>query len=256
MWVLTPSGAVAWPLDAGSGPGPARPADRTYVPHVDAATGTVLTLSRRGQGAITLQAAAPGLDITKLVTPAGRIDLRLTTPDDAVRLVVNRDRLVVTRGDRKAEFDTAAPDDLVIQRFQVVLAGSVAVRRFRQLYAALGESTRLRPEGMALGNVDAMLGWLQGDVDAVRRRARPSPGTLETRALSLLSDTGDQKPSCYEVWEAEVIEAWNDYEACVYSFDWWNPAREVCAFLWVIRVESAWFTMIGCSAIPIKIEVP
>ncbi|MEW5981909.1 MAG: hypothetical protein AB1806_06010 [Acidobacteriota bacterium] len=261
MWVLTPSGAVAWPPELSTcavpevvGAAPGRQ-QGPVSPYVDPATGAALTLQRHGNGAVGLKAVAGGLEVTKVVTPAGTFDLRLTTPDDAVRIVVNRNRLSVSRGRKKAALDADAVDDLSLPRIQVVLAGSSAVRQFRQIYAALHDETRGRPEGAALGLVEALIGWLQGDVEAIRRTGLRAPGG-SPRTLSALSAEGGEELSCYEKWEGEVIDAWDDYEACVLSFQWWNPAREVCAFLWVIRVESAWFSLIGCSAIPIKMDLP
>jgi hypothetical protein len=261
MWVLTPSGAVAWPFD----PGPVGQSDpiraigpeqtRPSATCVDPATGAVLSLSRRGHGAVMLNVDAAGLAVSKLVTPAGTFDLRLVTEYDTVRVTASKTRLTVTRGRKKAVLDTDAVDDLAIQRLQLVLAGSGAVRQFRQIFASMSDATRRRPEGAALATVEAVLGWLQGDVDAVRRAKPPTAETVGP-AMSAFSAEDEKELSCYKKWEAEVIDAWSEYESCVMSFEWWNPAREVCAFLWVLRVESAWFSMIGCSAIPIKIEAP
>lgn len=261
MWVLTPSGAVAWPTHAGgcvtaelwNEGADAPPAQ--VSPYVDPATGAILTLSRQRSGTITLSAIAGDLEVTKRVTPAGTFDLRLSTAGDLVRVVASKNRLTVSRGKQRAVLDADLVDDLTMQRLQVVLAGSGAVRQFRQVYASMSDASRKRPEGAALGIVGALLGWLQGDVDAIRR-ARPARAEKGTPRLVAIHARDAQEPSCYEVWAAEVVEAWDDYEGCVYSFEWWNPAREVCAFLWVIRAESAWFTMIGCSAIPMKLEAP
>lgn len=261
MWVLTPSGAVAWPFDEGGAPpsDPIREAGPTpggpRATWVDPATGAALSLVTHGNGAVALNVDTGSLTITKLVTPAGTFDLRLATNRDTVRVMVSKTRLTVTRGGKKAVLDTDAVDDLAIQRLQLVLAGSGAVRQFRQIYASMSDSTRRRPEGAALGIVEAVLGWLQGDVNAVGRVIPPT-GEAGAPSLSAFSAEDEKELSCYKKWEAEVTDAWSEYEECVLSFEWWNPAREVCAFLWVIRVESAWFSMIGCSAIPIKIEAP
>ena len=59
-------------------------------------------------------------------------------------------------------------------------------------------------------------------------------------------------PTCYSEYEGEVIAAWDDFSQCVDDVKWYPGLQEVCAFTWLLRVESAWFRFIGCSSIPLK----
>jgi hypothetical protein len=49
-----------------------------------------------------------------------------------------------------------------------------------------------------------------------------------------------------------VVRAAAQMEQCMGQFGVWNPMRQVCAGVWTLQVESAWFSFLGCSAIPLK----
>ena len=54
-------------------------------------------------------------------------------------------------------------------------------------------------------------------------------------------------------YEGEVVASWDDFSQCVDDVKWFPGLQEVCAFTWLLRVESAWFRFIGCSSIPLKV---
>ena len=44
----------------------------------------------------------------------------------------------------------------------------------------------------------------------------------------------------------------NALQSCLNSFAVYNPMRQVCAFIWTLQVESAWFQFLSCSSFPVK----
>ena len=104
------------------------------------------------------------------------------------------------------------------------------------------------PAGAALLLSDALVGLLDGDIGAIERLGR---GIAARRAARLRPAHFSNSPGCFEIYEAEVIRAWIDYQECRNSFAWWNPLKEGCTLRWMLWAESAWFSFIGCSAVPI-----
>ena len=60
------------------------------------------------------------------------------------------------------------------------------------------------------------------------------------------------RASCYDSYQALVVQAAAQMEQCMGQFGVWNPMRQVCAGVWTLQVESAWFSFLSCSAIPLK----
>jgi hypothetical protein len=131
---------------------------------------------------------------------------------------------------------------------QQVLAGSHAARAFRGVHQRLSPESRESAPGAALDNLDALLGILQGEPAALDRRA-PARRDGGWRLARVAARVG---PTCYSEYEGEVISAWDDFAQCVDDVKWFPGLQEVCAFTWLLRVESAWFRFIGCSSIPLK----
>jgi hypothetical protein len=89
---------------------------------------------------------------------------------------------------------------------------------------------------------DAAVGQLTGDVGAVRRAARflAHAGDSNRRPAALL-------PECFQTMDSDMIFALDDYASCLGSV-WGNVLWEdLCAWRWVVEVESVWFQFIGCS---------
>jgi hypothetical protein len=91
------------------------------------------------------------------------------------------------------------------------------------------------------------LGILQGDPSVLDRREPARNGRL-----SRASFRGGA--SCFSEYETEVVGAWADFGQCIDDVSWLPGMQEACAFVWLLRVESAWFRFIGCSSIPLKAD--
>jgi hypothetical protein len=211
----------------------------------------MMRLTRLRSGALRLDIDSDNLQVRKTLHANGDFDLALRAADDLLTVVRRGERLRVLRRDRTVDVATASLAEGDLDRLQEQLAGSTAVRRFRAMKSMLAPPTRCTGLGAAVDLIDMLIGVLKGEP--------PSPGAAATAPRASAISAGEAQaeaggPTCYEIWVAEVVEAWDDYEGCINSFVWYNPLREVCALAWVIRVESAWFRLIGCSSIPIKVE--
>ena len=117
------------------------------------------------------------------------------------------------------------------------------------MHRRLSQESRESAPGIALDNLDVLLGILQGDTGAVDRRA-PARREAGWRVSRVSCGAGQ---TCYGEYEGEVVSAWGDFSGCVDDVKWFPGLQEVCAFTWLLRVESAWFRFIGCSSIPLRV---
>ncbi len=195
-------------------------------------------------GSVAMVGSSGGLQISKRVTSDGAFALDLSTGTDSVTIAASGQGTTVARNGTTISIPrTAASDDRPAQVHRL-LAGSPAVMQLRRLGAALTDAEDRSAPGLAMVIADAAVGQLTGDVGAVRRAARylAHNGGSNTRPASLL-------PDCFQSMEGDMMFALNDYAACLGSV-WGNMFWEdLCAWRWVIEVESVWFTFIGCSVL-------
>jgi len=252
-WVLTASGSLAGPLEW-----PSRfPVDlvqseqrRLERPEiVDDESGAQLTLRRRADSALQASLTWLDLDVAKVSQPSGDFHVRMAAREDLLVLVRTGNRLRLTRNGQTAVLALDRADEEGLDLAQAVLAGSRAARAFRGVFRHLGEESRASAPGASLVNLDTWLAVLQGEPSAVDRRA-PANRVAGWKASRVACVA---EPTCYSEYEGEVIKAWDDYVQCIYDVRWYPGLQEVCAFTWLLRVESAWFRFIGCSSIPLKV---
>jgi len=250
-WVLTASGAVAGLPAHDAVPAPCavqsvqQRLERTDL--VDGATNARLRLTRRFDGAVQASFAAGDVEFRRVVQPNGDFHVRLAARQDLVVLVRTGNRLRVSRNGGSALVALDQADEDGLDAAQQVLAGSRAARAFRQLASRLEPATLGSAPGVSIDLADAWLALLQGDTAAVGRRAAPG------RASLVLARLGGAA-SCYAEYEGEVVAAWDDFSQCCDDVKWYPGMQEVCAFTWLLRVESAWFRFIACSSFPLKAE--
>jgi hypothetical protein len=250
-WVLTASGSVAAPpgffdgYPAGTPRAEQRRLERAEI--ADAAGGAELRLTAGSGGVLQASLAAADVDVSKVVQPSGDFQARITGRQDLVVVARMGNRLHVSRGDRTVAVFLDRADEAGLDLVQQLLAGSHAVRAYRAVHRRLNRESLESAPGVALDNLDALLGILQGESGAVDRRAprRVAGARLSRAALG-------HERSCYSEYETEVVTAWDDYAQCIDDVKWYPGLQEVCAFTWLLRAESAWFRFIGCSSIPLK----
>lgn len=201
------------------------------------------TTTPHPSGGLRISAMADGIDVQKTVFANGEFSVTLRSGKDLVTAEGNGARVQISRGGRTVVFDLNQPAADTSNRASILLAGSPALRAFRVAKSRMSPEARRSPQGVAMEIIDVLLSVAQGDPTAPDR-FRPvelGPDVLRVANAGV---------SCYEEWRAEVQAAWNEYESCYHDFSWWSGGREVCAFLWTIQVEAAWFKMWGCAAFP------
>jgi len=250
-WILTASGAVAGSPDviASLTPrcvqAPEQRLERTEL--VDPETGAELRLTGRGNGAVQTVLRWQDLELRKVTQASGDFNVRLAWRQDLVVLVRTGDRLRVSRNGVSAAFALNRTDEDGLDQVQQVLAGSRATRQFRALRARLSADSLASAPGVSIDLTDALLGILQGDRAIFERHAPGSPWRVSRASLRT-------RASCYQEWEAEIVAAWADLAQCCEDVKWYPGMQELCALTWTLRVESAWFRFIACSAFPLKVE--
>ncbi|MGE5357866.1 MAG: hypothetical protein ACM3NQ_02540 [Bacteroidales bacterium] len=243
------------PIKAGRTGAPNTPAASLshYDSRVQASFVTRFDAERRGH----LTVKSQDLQVEKAVAPDGSFTLILQAGDDRVVASLQKAGLDVSRNGsaRHLEFGQAADDEFLA--VQSLLAGSKAVRMHHIVAANLEERTLTTPGGAATLLSDVFLGLLGGDVAAIdrfgrelaRRRQRSSPAIVRARW-----GREDGPDSCYVRWENEVMAAWYQYVACKVDYLPFNPLQEICNLRYYMRTECAWFELLSCCAIPIRVE--
>ena len=252
----------ASPLLAAERPPFALPACQTQTGHasrpviaaadvVDRHAGAHVRVEPVGTDGVRLDLAAGPLTVRKMAWSNGDIEVWIRYARDEFRMSRRGDRLQVARGGQAFDVDLTAPGTDDLARVRQVLTDSEAVRRFRALRSVLSRGFVKHAAGAGVAVLDGLLAVLSGEMPV----AQPTMATFAAADETGLGE-GDEiaGPSCWDAYVTETNAAWNDYVGCIGSFAWYNPMREVCAFVWVLRAESAWFQFLGCSSIPIKKE--
>lgn len=209
--------------------------------------GLRVSISQHVSGGLRISARGDGIDVEKTVFANGEFSLSLRSGKDLVTAHGNGENVEVSRGKRTVAFDLNDPESNGYDRTAILLAGSPAIRAFRGAMSRMSPEARQSPEGVAMGIIDLLLNVAQGDPGAPDRFV-----PAESVSSGLMSAA--MRESCYGEFRAEAIAAWNEYESCYRDFNWWSGGREVCAFLWVIQVEAAWWKMWGCAAFPFGVS--
>ena len=237
---------MAGPAVAGPEPHP-----RTIrVLQQDTELGLTMETTAAPDGALVVTAQAAGLTIDKRVYSDGRFDVRIAIGKaDRVVIAADADGIsVATARDTTIRLNPAADADYEskAQRVRGWLASSTAVGRFRQLVDVLERRGGRDPEALSLRATGALVAELLGDPGAARRFGERVAGGAGFRKAQQYTY------SCFDIYQRLVLQASYQLESCIASFAVYNPLRQVCAAVWILQVESAWFQFLSCSAIPLK----
>ena len=216
--------------------------------HYDDKHGLAYELSYLADGGVQLSAQSPELEFRKTSYADGHLDLRLVSHDDTVVFAVNASGIQLTRGARTVTLGAGATET-DFDKARALIAGSRAVKRYRQLGAALEAANDDSATAHSTLMGAAIVGLIDGDPGAPTRIAKRLGGkkTAGLRKAGMAVD-------CYASYENFTYNAWVDYESCMDLADWWNYSlvSHACTFRWVIRVEGYWFQYISCSSFPLK----
>ena len=204
-------------------------------------------LRQSADGGAEVTAGSGGLQVTKTVGSTGDFRLQLKTDRDTVTIDVSGKGTRVHRGRAVVDLSRQRPVQARQAEARRLLAESDAVLQYRGLADALMAADDRSPSAMAVIIGDAVLGVLAGDVGATRRTAQflARVGDRNRRPVGMAVD-------CFTVMETRMMEAWNDYGACwvsVSSNPLANLYQQMCAYRWVVQVESYWFSFVSCSGL-------
>lgn len=208
--------------------------------------GLTVSVSSTNDGGLLLSATAGELSFRKVVYADGRYQAQIEQGRDRIAFAGSEGRVTVTYGSRSLTL-SADQDDRQPGRVRALIVSSPALRQFRRLVAQLEATGDVSPEVLGLRVTGAVVSEVDGDEGAVRRLSRElrAKFTANMRKVRL-------RTSCYDSYQALVVQAANQMEECMGQFGVWNPMRQVCAAVWTLQVESAWFSFLSCSAIPLK----
>jgi hypothetical protein len=205
-------------------------------------------------GALAVSATAGELTVRKQVYADGRFVVRVATQGEdrllisgtasGLKVTYGREAALELRADRDSDYDSKA------RRVRGWLARSDAVQRFRQINEALEQQDALSPEALSLRVTGALVSELLGDPGAAQRLGRSISSKLAHRLRKV--QNGYTAASCWDTYQRLVMAAANALEGCLNSFAVYNPMRNLCAFVWTLQVESAWFQFLSCSSFPMK----
>jgi hypothetical protein len=223
----------------------AAPAARPGQPQA----GAELTYSLRPDtdGSFVLAASSSEVTMRKSVYEDGHSVTVLERGTDRVTISATHAGVVVSRNGRSATIGTDARDDEPWVRVRALLAGSPAVRAFRTLTSALETDEGRSPEHLGVLVSGALVGQLDGDQGAVARLNRALRARFGGPFKRVRAGT-----DCWAAYQAGVMKAAADLEACLNPMSMWNPMRNVCAFVWTIQVEGLWFAYLSCCSVPLK----
>lgn len=205
--------------------------------------GLTVSVSSTNDGALLLSATAGDLSFRKVVYADGRYQAQIEQGRDRIAFGGSEGRMVVTYGSKSFTL-SADQDDQQPARVRALIVSSPALRQFRRLAAQLEATGDVTPEILGLRVTGAVVSEIDGDEGAVRRLSRElrAKFTANVRRVRL-------RASCYDSYQDLVVRAAAQMEQCMGQFSVWNPMRQVCAGVWTLQVESAWFSFLSCSAI-------
>jgi hypothetical protein len=169
------------------------------------------------------------------------LTIDLETPGDKVTIGLTEHSVVIVRNKRRLALSVSSGTIRELDNVGALLGSSQAVRLARAAAAAVQEAEDDSGSSASLVIADALVGLLTGDVGAPGRAAR----YLSRRARTGIRQIATN--DCYRLWEGRVLTASYEWESCARAFSVWNPTKNLCAFRWVIQVESYWFNFLSCS---------
>lgn len=204
-------------------------------------------LRQSADGGAEVSAGSGSLQVTKTVASTGDFRLQLKTDRDMVTIDVSGKGTRVHRGRAVVDLSRQRPVQARQAEARRLLAESDAVLQYRGLADALIAADDRSPSAMAIIIGDAVLGVLAGDVGATRRTAQflARVGDRNRRPVGMAID-------CFTLMETRMMEAWNDYGTCwisVSSNPFASLYEQMCAYRWVVQVESYWFSFVSCSGL-------
>jgi len=243
-WFRYTGGAVLLAMLGGSA-ADAAPAARAGK--AQASAEVTYSLRPDTDGSFVLAASSSDVTMRKSVFEDGHSLTVIEKGNDRVKISATHAGVVISRNGRSATIGTDARGDEPWVRVRALLAGSPAVRAFRTLTSALEGEDGKSAEQLGVLVSGALVAQLDGDPGAVGRLSRALRARFGGPFRKVRGGT-----DCWAMYQAGVMKAAADLEACLNPISMWNPMRNVCAFVWTIQVEGLWFAYLSCCSVPLK----
>ncbi len=206
------------------------------------------SLAESPDDGVVLEVESEGLTVKKTIYADGRFIADLQFGRDRIVLSGDHDGVRVARGGGLVHLPPGAAAQDRGQQVRAWLGASQAVQRFRQLVGALESAEAFDGAALSLRATGALVAELGGDGAAAQRFGRQLQARLGGRVRRIAQS---YPANCWDQYERSVIAAANELEKCLADFAVYHPARNLCAFVWVLKVEAAWFGLLKCSAVPL-----
>lgn len=207
------------------------------------------SLTESPDGSVVLDVESGGLTVRKAVYPDGRFTADLQFGGDRIVVSGDHDGVRVARGRGMVHLRPGASTQAQGQNVRAWLGSSQAVQRFRQLVGALESAEAFDGAALSLRATGALLAEIDGDAAAAQRFARQLQARLGGRYRKAAAQ--GYPDHCWTYYERAVNAAANELERCLADFAVYNPARNLCVFVWLLKVEVAWFSLLKCAAVPL-----
>ncbi len=212
--------------------------------------GIIYKVSSAADGGIQFSGEAPDLQFQKTSYADGHFTLRIVSHGDTLELNAGMSGIEVTRGNRSQMLEASGITAQDAAKMRALFAGSRALRRYRELAAALQRAGDTSPAAHGVLVPAALLEQLDGDASAPARIARGLAGAKAAVRLRPIRRSDD----CWDSYASRTYAAAVDYCSCYNEMSGSSFFQDLCAFTWVLRCESYWFQFLSCSAIPLRMQ--
>jgi hypothetical protein len=213
-----------------------------------------------GNGNALFTVKAGDFLLEKAVDSSGTFSLRLRQAKDVVTIVRDQAGYLIGRGKRSARFDPrSATQSEGRDEVRGILLGSSAVRSFRRLSLLLENRDEHDSESpMLLSTLldGGLVQMLDGDSGALPRIAKRAVRKQRARLQAVKLMPGDMFRDCVGMYEVSLLDAFNQYVACMEwsrNVHWWFEtwAEDWCHWEWLGRSQQYIWQFITCFALPI-----
>jgi hypothetical protein len=213
----------------------------------DDQTGLWFTEHIDAEGRAKSEVKGKGLVVTKSFA-AGRLTLQVKSGSHALSITIAPGEIGIRSGKRTLRLNPEQATEADYDEAKELLARSRVVGRLRSAAAAIGKKVAESPAGFEFLLTEALVALLDGDPSAAQRAKE----RLQGKVFGLGVQPARAGGNCYSSYRNEVYSAMMSTRSCVNDFAIWNvPMRNLCYFEWTIRIESAWFGFLSCSAVRI-----
>ena len=196
-------------------------------------------------GESTLRADAKGMSFFKRIT-ADRVQVRIEVPGDSFELEAGTAGMARLKRNGKSTLLSMTATKWEVAKAQQFAAGSKALAAFESLATALESSSR--PEAQSVLTSFALLHAVRGNVTPARDLAKAVQARQAANAKRAAWSGREEMPyDCWLSYAVTVGEYLVEYAECNLDYGWIPGMVAVCTFEWTVKVELAWFWLIGCS---------